>query len=183
MTAIFLVGARASGKTTVGRRLAEELGRPFVDTDLYMKEALGLTVADIVEREGWAGFRRWESEALRAVSVGTRPQVVATGGGMVLAETNRALMRERGLVFYLAAPAEALAARLAADPQAAQRPNLTGQSLIEEVAQILKEREPLYQAVAHHQIEATTDLEQVIAAIVEKIKPEAQHNLKGNLNE
>ena len=178
MTAIFLVGARASGKTTVGRRLAEELALPFVDTDLYMKEALGLTVADVVEREGWAGFRRRESEALRAVSAGGRPQVVATGGGMVLAAANRDLMRERGLVFYLAAPAEVLAARLAADPQAAQRPSLTGHSLTEEVAQILKERESLYQAAAHHQIEATADLEQVIAAIVEKIRPEGLYNLR-----
>jgi len=161
---IFLVGARAAGKTTIGRRLARELAMEFVDTDLYLTETHGLTVAEIVARDGWEGFRRWESEALRAAA--TPGRVIATGGGMVLAEPNRDFMRANGLVFYLAAPAEVLGARLAVDPQAAQRPSLTGNSVTEEVARVLRDREDLYQSAAHQVINAAEALETVIGNIL-----------------
>ncbi len=165
---IFLVGARAAGKTTVGRHLARELAADFVDTDQYMSEVHRITVAEIVASEGWEGFRRRESAALREV---TEPgRVIATGGGMVLAELNRTFMRENGLVFYLSAPAEVLGARLAADPQAAQRPSLTGKSAVEEVAQVLAEREALYREAAHHVINAAEAFEAVIGAILAKVK-------------
>lgn len=83
---LFIVGARAAGKTTVGKVLAEALGYKFVDTDVYLLETTGETVADMVAREGWEGFRQRESEALRKVTIPRT--VVATGGGMVLSETN-----------------------------------------------------------------------------------------------
>ena len=121
---IYLVGARAAGKTTFGGALARQLGCNYVDTDIHLRETTGETVADIVAREGWDGFRKRESAVLRAVTApGT---VIATGGGMVLAEENRRFMRENGIVLYLSAPAEVLASRLQANPNAAQRPTLTG---------------------------------------------------------
>lgn len=169
---IFLVGARAAGKTTVGRRLARDLAKEFVDTDLYLGEIHRITVAEIVAKEGWEGFRRKESAALRAASVPGR--VIATGGGMVLAEHNRDFMRANGLVFYLSAPAEVLGARLAADPKAAQRPSLTGRSVVEEVAQVIAEREALYRGAAHHVINAAEAFETVIEAILGKVKAEVQ---------
>jgi Shikimate kinase len=165
---IFLVGARAAGKTTVGRRLALELGQDFVDTDLYMGEIHRITVAEIVAKEGWDGFRRKESAALREVAAPGR--VIATGGGMVLAEHNRDFMRANGLVFYLSAPAEVLGARLAADPKAAQRPSLTGLSVVEEAAQVLLEREELYLGAAHHVIDAAEAFETVIESILDKVR-------------
>ena len=103
---IYLVGARAAGKTTFGGALARQLGCNYVDTDIHLRETTGETVADIVAREGWDGFRKRESAVLRAVTApGT---VIATGGGMVLAEENRRFMRENGIVLYLSAPAEVL---------------------------------------------------------------------------
>ncbi len=113
MPLIFLVGPRACGKTTIGRLLAQRLALPFIDTDHYLLEQAGRTVAEIVEAEGWPGFRKRESDALRAVTA-IHPQgaVIATGGGMVLDEQNRIFMREQGHVFYLSVPVEALAARL-----------------------------------------------------------------------
>ena len=132
---IYLVGPRAAGKTTFGRALARRLGRAYVDTDVHLNETTGESVADIVAREGWEGFRRRESAALRET---TAPDtVVATGGGMVLDPENRRFMRDHGIVLYLRAPASVLAARLSASPNAAQRPSLTGKSIIEEISEVL----------------------------------------------
>jgi len=157
---IYLVGARASGKTTIGRALANTLNYGFVDTDAYLSETSGMTVAEVVDKEGWEGFRRRESEALHAV---TAPEtVIATGGGMVLAASNREYMRAHGLVFYLHVPVEVMAERLRADPNAAQRPTLTGRSIVEEITEVLAEREPLYRETAHHVLDGSVPVEGVV---------------------
>lgn len=150
---IFLVGARASGKTTVGKALAAALGWAFVDTDHLLQAQEQCTVAHMVEQHGWDYFRRKEGEYLRRA---TSPRiVVATGGGMVLAQDNHRFMREAGTVFYLSAPASLLAARLCAHPGHAQRPSLTGQALDQEVEEVLRQRDPLYREAAHHVLDAT----------------------------
>ena len=130
MSLIYLVGPRACGKTTLGKALSEVLDVPYCDTDHHLCERLGMDVATMVERWGWEGFRSRESESLRLASEELAGRgVVATGGGMVLAEANRRYMREHGRVFFLSAPVEVLAARLRRNPLEAQRPSLTGKSL------------------------------------------------------
>ncbi len=184
---IFLVGPRAAGKTTVGRALAATLGCPFADTDLHLRESLGLSVAEVVAAEGWKGFRARESAALRELaaryaasapqtSSAPRGAVIATGGGMVLAAENRRFMREQGTVFYLAAPAQALAARLSADPQAAQRPSLTGLAPTEEAARILAERQPLYEDAAHYTLDATARPEEICAQVLRLLRLARRHS-------
>jgi len=175
---IFLVGARASGKTSVGLRLAEALAYDFTDTDAWLKEKEGRTVAEIVARCGWAGFRELESAALREAGRGPR-RVVATGGGMVLAAANRAFMREAGLVFYLAAPAEVLAARLAAAPEREQRPSLFGRPAEEEAALVLAEREKFYLETAHQVVAAAAPLAAVVADILGRLRPGAGNTPDG----
>ena len=166
---IFLVGARASGKTSVGLRLAEALAYDFMDTDAWLCGKEGRTVAEIVAARGWAGFRELESAALREAGRGPR-RVVATGGGMVLAAANRAFMRAGGLVFYLAAPAEVLAARLAAAPEREQRPSLTGRPAEDEAALVLAEREKFYLETAHQVVAAEAPLEAVVADILGRLR-------------
>ncbi|WP_300156185.1 shikimate kinase [Solidesulfovibrio sp.] len=144
---IYLIGPRASGKTTLGKRLAERLGRPFTDLDAVFVEVRGETIADLVAREGWDAFRRAEAAIL--AETGKRPgQVVATGGGAVLLPENREIL-SHGLVFYLQADPDRLVERLMADLNEAQRPKLTALGLREEIAATLAEREPLYLACAH----------------------------------
>lgn len=150
---LFLVGARGCGKTTSGQALAAALGLRFVDTDSWLQNALDMSVAQIVEREGWAGFRARESQALQAVTAADT--VVATGGGMVLAPENRLFMREHGTVIYLSAPAQVLAQRLEASPQESLRPTLTGRGVSDEVAQVLAERDALYRDAAHIIVDAS----------------------------
>lgn len=161
---IYLVGARGCGKTTVGVALAQALGFNFVDTDHYLLTTTEMSVADIVAQEGWDGFRRRESGVLQSV---TAPDtVIATGGGMVLAEGNRHFMREHGVVIYLRAPAQILASRLEAFPEEGQRPTLTGRPITDEIVEVLAAREALYNQAAHHVVDATHSPEDIVAAVL-----------------
>lgn len=160
---LFLVGPRGCGKTTVGQGLAASLEYHFVDTDRWLLEQTGQSVAEIVEHVGWPGFRARESEALHAVTAPAT--VIATGGGMVLADANRSFMHHHGVVIYLQVPAETLAQRLLASPEEQQRPTLTGKPIVEEIQDVLAQREALYQAAAHHIIDASLPIAQIIARI------------------
>ncbi|OON39561.1 shikimate kinase II [Izhakiella australiensis] len=166
---IYLIGARGCGKTTVGQALATALGYAFVDTDHHLQHVTQRSVAETVAAEGWQGFRLRESESLIAVSAPST--VVATGGGMVLAERNRHFMRQSGTVVYLNAGAGTLAARLQAFPHDAQRPTLTGRPIAEEIEQVLTERDALYQQTAHHVIDASHPPEKVVQQILDALSP------------
>ncbi len=162
---IFMVGARGAGKTTIGKALAQTLGYRFIDTDLFMQQSAKMTVAEMVVREGWDGFRLRENMALQTV---TAPKtVVATGGGAVLDRENRIFMRNHGLVLYLRASANVLAERLAEYPENAQRPSLTGKPIVEEMLDVLISREALYQEVAHRVLDATQSPMHVVELILQ----------------
>ena len=175
MGILYLVGARASGKTTIGKTLANKLGLPFADTDQHLLESAGRTVDQIVEAEGWPGFRQRESAALREVTDAHKGGcVVSTGGGMVLAEANRTLMRQRGMVVFLDAPVEVLAERLGRNPLNSQRPSLTGKGLVDEIGDVLNERRPLYEAAAHHIVDASRPLSSICRHIADLWKTRAR---------
>ncbi|MFB6259776.1 MAG: shikimate kinase, partial [Thiohalorhabdaceae bacterium] len=101
---IFLVGPMGSGKSTVGRALAARLGTNLVDLDELVAAGAGLSIPEIFEAEGEAGFRDREQAALADIADLRGPLVVATGGGAVLREANRRRMAEAGRVVYLHAP-------------------------------------------------------------------------------
>ncbi|MDR1945963.1 MAG: shikimate kinase AroL [Desulfovibrio sp.] len=162
-SALFLIGGRCSGKSTVGAVLARLLALPLRDTDLMVEEEAGRDITAVVREEGWPGFRRRESRALaRAAQAGG---VVACGGGIVLAEENRVLMRASGLVFYLAAPVQSLCERMAGSKNLSARPSLTGIDPLAEIAAVMAEREALYRGCAHHVLDATRTAEQTARAV------------------
>lgn len=163
---IFLVGMMGAGKTTIGRALAQRLGRTFVDTDRVLVERCGVPVATIFEIEGEAGFRRRESAILAEVAA-ERDQVVATGGGAILAAANRAVMREHGTVIYLRARLESLWERTRHDTS---RPLLATPDPRGRLAELLAERDPLYREAAHLIVDtgaqsASTLVGRIVAAL------------------
>lgn len=137
---IFLTGFMGCGKTSVGRVLAQRLGYRFVDLDLAIVEQAGASVKEIFAEKGEPEFRRLESRALEGIAAGTG-SVVSTGGGVVLAEGNRALMRGAGVIVNLTATVEALVARLVGD---SERPLLEGDPSGQRIRNMLETREPFY---------------------------------------
>jgi len=99
-TSVFLVGPMGSGKTAVGRQLARSLGLPFHDSDAEIERRTGVDIPFIFEKEGEAGFRQREREAIEALTA-LGGIVLATGGGAVLLPENRRFLAERGCVVYL----------------------------------------------------------------------------------
>lgn len=166
---LFLVGLRASGKSSLGALVAERLGRPFTDTDALVVERAGKSIEDIVAARGWEAFRALETEALGEVCSRPDPQVVATGGGIVLAEENRALLKAGGPVFYLQATTLLVVGRLTRDMDPTSRPPLTELPLTEEMSALREERDPLYMEVANFILHADRPLETLAAEVADKL--------------
>jgi shikimate kinase len=143
-----LVGPRGTGKTTIGRILAERLGRPFLDADIELERMVGRSIAAIFAEEGEPSFRDWE-ERILAELTRRGPSVLATGGGVVLRPSNRQRLWAFGLVIWLRAEPEVLATRLLSDPRGlAGRPALTAAGTLAEIAAVAEARAPLYREVA-----------------------------------
>jgi shikimate kinase len=141
---VFLVGMMGAGKTTIGRGLARVLGRDFVDLDHELEARCGVRVPTIFEIEGEAGFRRRESVALADCTL-RRGIVLATGGGAILAEENRRLLAERGIVLYLRATSEELHRRTCRDKG---RPLLATGDPRATLRDMMVLRDPFYREVA-----------------------------------
>ena len=141
---VFLVGMMASGKTTIGRQLANMLGFDFHDTDRLIEEGAGADISWIFDREGEEGFRDREELAVDEATAMTSV-VVATGGGAVLRETNRQRLSTRGTVVYLSATPDLILERAGRNRN---RPLLQVDDVRQRIAALCRQREPLYRAIA-----------------------------------
>jgi shikimate kinase len=146
---IVLTGFRATGKTAVGRILAQLTGFQFIDTDQELCQRMGCSIAEAVEEQGWHHFRSQERALLGEVPSWERT-VIATGGGAILHQEEWQELRQGSLVVWLRTDLATTLSRLALDKKTAeQRPALKeqeeGQDPVEEGA-LLAEREPLYRA-------------------------------------
>lgn len=167
---IFLIGYRATGKSSVGRALAAQLRLPFLDTDQEIETRAGQPISALVAAEGWESFRRLEQALLRDLAHRKDPLVIATGGGAVLHQELWPQIKADHLVVWLTADIATIGARLTADPAtASQRPSLTGQAVLAEIAPVLAAREPLYRQSANYIVDTTATplavvVEQLVAA-------------------
>lgn len=172
MQRIFLTGLSGSGKSTVGRRVATLLNWDFIDTDEVIAEQAGQAVGQALQAYGEERFRQLESEALNAAASRERV-VIATGGGMVIAEANRALMRKQGCAVYLRTEVETAWQRIQAHVrsagQQAERPLLAGDGR-QRLRDLLTARAAWYEEAPIHIVtEATTAesaAQQVIVSVL-----------------
>lgn len=166
---LVLIGPRGSGKSTIARRVAARLGWRVVSTDAECERRIGGTIASFVAEKGWDGFRALEREVVASLA-GADETVVDTGGGAILAEANQAALKALGPVVYLIAPVETLAARISGDPN---RPSLTGKTPTEEMADVLKVRDPIYRALATRIVDTSKGTPQEAADVVAALAEES----------
>lgn len=163
---IYLVGPMGAGKTTVGRHLAELLGREFLDSDHEIERKTGASIPWIFEKEGEIGFRSREKTVINELTQ-RRQLVVATGGGAVTQAENRAYLKNRGIVIYLYTPVELQLQRTYRDKN---RPLLQVENPEQKLKNLLQIRDPLYREVAHYVIEthqgAARELAQHILRVI-----------------
>ena len=162
MNNIFFIGPMGSGKSTIGRQLAKKLERDFYDSDKEIEDKTGVNIALIFEIEGEEGFRARESRML-AELVEKQNSVIATGGGIILAEENRKLLKDNGLVVYLRSSAEKLYERTRKDRN---RPLLNTDDRLKTIKELMAERKELYEGLADMIIDTEN---QSIRKIQEKI--------------
>lgn len=141
---LILVGMMGSGKTTMGRALARHLGKAFADSDEEIQKRTGVAIPHIFDIEGEAGFRQRESAAIHDL-VNRDNIVLATGGGVVLAEQNRAMLQQNGIVIYLKANVHDLWQRTRYDRN---RPLLQTADPHAKLTELFQQRDPLYLQVA-----------------------------------
>jgi len=141
---LILVGLMGSGKTTMGRALAKHMGKAFVDSDEEIQQRTGVTIPHIFDIEGETGFRQRETAAIREL-VERDDMVLATGGGAVLAEQNRAMLQQSGIVIYLKASVHDLWQRTRHDRN---RPLLQTADPHAKLTELFQQRDPLYLQVA-----------------------------------
>lgn len=159
---LFLVGFMASGKSTVGRALAEEIGWPFVDIDAEIEQQQGQSISQLFSERGEAIFREIETETIRRHIAQIRsghPGVVALGGGAFVQAQNWSLISENGVTIWLDCPFEILCQRLGADttrPLAANRDKL---------AELFQHRRPLYSRADYRVEIRSAEISDVVESI------------------
>jgi shikimate kinase len=144
MNHLLLIGFMGAGKSTVGRLVAEQLGVPFTDVDALVEQHDGRNVSTIFEEDGEATFRALEAAAVQSLA-NLPSSVVACGGGVVLSDENRALLKTLGTVVYLQVTAAETLARVGNDRT---RPLLSGAGGALAAGKLLEAREALYAATA-----------------------------------
>ena len=141
---IFLVGPMGAGKTSIGKRLSKRLKREFVDSDRVLENRTGVSIATIFELEGEEGFRDRETKILRELAK-SEHSVIATGGGIVVREINRPILKENGTIVYLQASVDTQLKRTQHDKK---RPLLQTDNRRDKLLALAKQRNPIYEDLA-----------------------------------
>lgn len=164
---IYLIGLMGAGKTTIGRQLAKALKLPFYDSDKAIEESTGVDISTIFEFEGEEGFRDREQKMIQQLTQ-KRGIVLATGGGAILREQNRKLLKENGFIVYLQCSVERILERTRRD---SQRPLLQTDNPKERIESLFAQREPLYLSCADYKIDTgAMQSKTVVNHILEKYR-------------
>lgn len=164
---IILIGFMGAGKTTVGHLLEEQYGYTFLDTDAWIEEQEGRSIARIFDEEGEAYFRQLEQRTLQRLAADTSHTVISTGGGMPLQRENARLLRELGLVFYLEVSGPEVWERV---KDSHDRPLLECENPRARIQELLTARNPVYRRAAHHWISTGGRAAEAIAAEIHEYR-------------
>lgn len=170
MNNLILIGYMGCGKSTVGMRLSYKLRRTFLDTDKEIERRQNCSISDIFATQGESVFRTMETEYLESLVDDKELHIVSTGGGMVLREENRALLKKIGAVVYLRAKPETIWKRLEGDTT---RPLLQTENPKERISAMIEKRGPVYEEVADYIIDVDDKaFEDIVGEIVRAVEGE-----------
>lgn len=161
-----LIGYRGTGKSTVGALLAERLGMRYVGMDGEIARRANMSIPEIVAAYGWNKFRDLETELTKEL---TRQDglIIDAGGGVIERQENVAELQGNSRIFWLHASVDTITSRIQGD---SSRPALTsGKTFVEEVAEVLARREPVYRAAADHEIDTENATPDQVAESIVKI--------------
>ncbi|HQR06062.1 MAG TPA: shikimate kinase [Gemmatales bacterium] len=171
MNNLYLIGYRGVGKSSIAPMLARKCGWTVVEMDDRIEQKEQTTIADIFAEQGEEGFRNLETQMLREVAMSSK-QVISTGGGIVLREDNRYLMRETGIVVWLQASAETIFNRLNhhSSRQRSKRPALTTLPIQDEITTLMNERSVLYATTSHFSVNTESHkLNEIVGIILTQL--------------
>ena len=179
---IVLIGYRCSGKTTVGKLLARELKREFLDTDRIIEGKTGLPIHLYVSQKGWGDFRAVEKEVVSYVASKDN-LVIATGGGVVIDRENVRNLKKNGWVVWLDTGIPVIRERMKkAQKSGESRPTLSGVDPLEEIDGILHERMPVYELTSDYRVDTDRqNPEEVGQAIMRALSQRDKSNDAGGL--
>ncbi|MBW2038410.1 MAG: shikimate kinase [Deltaproteobacteria bacterium] len=165
---LVLIGFRGTGKTTVGKKLAQRLGLGYIDTDESLEDTCGISIKEFVEKFGWREFRRKEKEVVKGLFP-LDGYVIAAGGGVVLDEENIRNLKRNGRTILLTADPETILDRLRKDPlTGGRRPPLSRDLWEREIRDLIQMRTPSYLNSADYVIETTQlGVEEVVEVIIQ----------------
>ena len=164
MENIFLIGFMGSGKTRVGKRLAQEYGLPFIDVDRVVTKKMNLTISEIFQRFGEPYYRALETLVIKELTNDKERKVISLGSGLPIQEQNQKYLKDLGTIIYLKGSLETLKKRLEAG---SSNPLLEGDDREDKIKKLLKQRDPVYAKYAD--IEVITGVKP-FEALIEEIK-------------
>jgi len=167
-TSIALIGFMGTGKTAVGKALAEKLGKGFVELDPLIEQKAEKTIPEIFKQDGEIAFRELEMEVTKEVSKG-KNLVIACGGGVVLNKINIDRLRKESIIVYLSASPRVILKRISNDAE--ERPLLEVANPTLTIRELLRFRKPFYERAADITINTSKlDIDTVVEQIISKVK-------------
>jgi len=167
-TSIALIGFMGTGKTAVGKALAEKLGKGFVELDPLIEQKAEKTIPEIFKQDGEIAFRELEMEVTKEVSKG-KNLVIACGGGVVLNKINIDRLRKESIIVYLSASPRVILKRTSNDAE--ERPLLEVANPTLTIRELLRFRKPFYERAADITINTSKlDIDTVVEQIISKVK-------------
>ncbi len=164
---IILVGFMGTGKSTIGRSLSQTLSYPVIDTDQLIEKQQGRSIPEIFEEEGEDAFRDIETALLRSL-LKQSGHIISTGGGIIIREENRQLLRKMGYVIWLVASPEEIYNRTSRNNN---RPLLNNEDPAGTIRKLLETRIPLYKECAHLSIETNQlNFDEITTGIIESAR-------------
>ena len=167
MQSVIFIGYRCTGKTSVARKLASQLGVSVFDSDVEIERRTGKNITEIFAQDGESAFRDLEESVIAEILSSSVPLILATGGGAILRTNTRNRLRQSGRVIWLTATPETILRRITSDAASqTMRPNLTALPMQEEIVAVLEQRKPLYAETAHEKIDTNFQTPDEIVEIV-----------------